>query len=403
MQLRMIIFATLALFAASSAEPIVGGKLEIDFTVKNNNNKLRNKTSPSYQILKDGYAPTIWIEGPYDPAVPCEIKNFERQNIKLTKSIVHFGKSHARVAPFAEKRNPWAYADYRTADYRAALITAGKYRHYSHDPMTWPDEAMDTGETFLAPIDSRRTETTNGAMFCDSTTSVIGHYPVGTLKGRKFLGTVSGVDGISSATVYADSADSSVSYQWDMTNDAGTPIEEGWYLVTVMLSAERFPRKMEGDTIVKGLEQVDLETCWDNALYDTLGHHRVTNLYHFTKDSSFTLVENKERKWKGDPYNYFSGAVTFRYSAPQITTVGSSEKNSRGSSIVNIGNHAIRVNGEITHGTPVQLFSVQGKKIAELQFSKNHDNKFGSGIKGGCYFVKYSSSGTTHSQRILVQ
>ena len=398
---KMLCACLLLVSNSLHSAPIVGGNLTIDFTVKNNNNALRNKTAPNYQILKDGYGPTIWIEGPYDPLEKTTFVGFERQNIKLTKSLVHFGISHERVAPFAEKRNPWAYADYRTADFRAALVTAGQYRYYSHDKMTWPTEAQPASQTFLAPVDARRADQTNGSMFCDSTTSVIGHYPVSTLGGRKFLGDISGVDGISSATIYADSTDSSVSYQWDMTDNAGNPIQEGWYLVTVMLSSERFPRKMEGDTVVRGRDQVDLETAWDDPQYDTLGHHRVVNLYHFTSTNSFTVADNKERKWKRDPYNYFSGPVTLTYTAPNTPiSPRSTHAPARGSTVF-VGNQPFVLGAEILDGSTVEIYSVRGTRAASFAYTKGGLNRVAAPLAPGFYTIRYRSQDGGVAERIV--
>jgi hypothetical protein len=122
------------------------------------------------------------------------------------------------------------------------------------------------------------------------------------------------VDGVASASVLGPAP---VTKTWDMRDRFGNLIEEGYYLVYVQLHAERIPQTLEQDTVVDGMVRVGIETCWDDPHYDTLGQHRVAGLFHF-KDSAFTHVEAREKKWAGDPYDYMDGPMTIRYEIPSV-------------------------------------------------------------------------------------
>jgi hypothetical protein len=118
-------------------------------------------------------------------------------------------------------------------------------------------------------------------------------------------------DGVSGATVYPGTP---VVHTWDMRGMDGDLIDEGHYLVYVQMSAERAPRDIENGVMSGGTVAVGIETCWDDPAYDNLGNHRVVELMEF-KDSSFTKVVAKERKYSGDQYEYMEGGMTFAYDA----------------------------------------------------------------------------------------
>ena len=95
-----LLFSTLVPETGRTATVPGGAELTISFEYKDNGNQLRSKGS-GYAIKEDGYAATIWIEGPYDPAVPCSVVSFERKNIQLTRVISYFayGNGSAGIGP----------------------------------------------------------------------------------------------------------------------------------------------------------------------------------------------------------------------------------------------------------------------------------------------------------------
>jgi len=71
-----MVFVLAAIEMPSSIPVQSGASLSINFKFKDNSNLLRNKqTNEGYEVLEDGYGATIWVEGPYDPAVPCKMKS----------------------------------------------------------------------------------------------------------------------------------------------------------------------------------------------------------------------------------------------------------------------------------------------------------------------------------------
>ena len=75
----------LAIYSIPAAPVPRSASLTITFSLKENGNRLRGKLPDSYAICEDGYAATIWVEGPYDPDVHCLMKDMERQNIIMTQ------------------------------------------------------------------------------------------------------------------------------------------------------------------------------------------------------------------------------------------------------------------------------------------------------------------------------
>ena len=188
----------LALAAVAATVP-EGSQLSISFRYRDNLNKLRNK-GPGYAIQEDGYAQTIWVEGPHHPDSACTIARFERQNIKLVKVITYFAYGHNRANDDAVP-NPWSRVDYNTPDFVAALISAGMYRY-----CPWSrTEGQSCTNGRVAPKDARRQDPTRGGMWRDKASVVC--YPVNPARGHYApLGDISAVtDGVSSATMYPGS------------------------------------------------------------------------------------------------------------------------------------------------------------------------------------------------------
>jgi hypothetical protein len=310
--LTILIFIS-GITLTNAAKVPAGANLKITFEYKENNNLLRNKGT-GYASQKDSYAATIWVEGPYDPGTPCQITNYERENIKLVKVITYMAygldRGDTAIVP-----NSWGYVDYNTPDFLAALVVAGKY-YYCSPP---PPETQRCATAVLAQINSQRQNRTTGGKYCDVSSTVC--YPMNPSIGWfQATGDVTYIpDGVSGATVFPGST---VVYNWDMKDYNDVLVDEGHYLVYVQMSAERSDRSIEADKLVSGKVVVGIETCWDDPTYDTRGQHRVVNLFQF-KDSAFTKTDYKERKWSGDTFNYLHGGMKFDYTTSSAVINGS--------------------------------------------------------------------------------
>jgi hypothetical protein len=247
--------------------------------------------------------------------------NNQRQNIRLVKVITYFSHGQDRLHT-AIKPNSWSYADYSAPDFLAALVVSGMYYYCPNWPVAEGDSCPNA---VLAPTNTQRQNPTAGGYNCPAvagqTTPVCRAIQGPTSVYYTKPGNITLVpDGVSGATVYPGTP---VNQTWNMRDRGGSLVEEGWYLVYVQMSAERFPRTMEygemdGST---GRVAVGMETCWDNPRYDTLGNHRVVRLLHF-RDSAFTHVVQRETKWKGDTFSYLEGSMTFTYTTSATMLFG---------------------------------------------------------------------------------
>lgn len=413
MHRRAICLALTAALTAATAAPVpTGSQLSITMQFKDNGNNLRGKTpGADYAILEDGYAPTIWVEGPYDPGTPCQMSGFERQNIAYVNTIVRFAEAHSRDGTEL-KENPWQFHDFDTPDYLAAVLTAGKY-HYCPDftDFTPSTESEPCPSPSLAPTDAVRQDPSKGGEWCAATGSVICDAFTTPWVGTSSLGDISRIpDGITSATIYPDSQ---VTFTWDMRDAAGTLIEEGHYLVYVMMSAERSPREIEGQLEVGGIRIVNLETCWDDSYYDDKGHHRVVNLFQF-KDSAFTVSDMNEKKYSGDQYDYLDTPIRFEYTVPATVVPGTGrsaapsgnavltfsmrEGTGRFQLVSTLTGNAVSRPGTFT------VYASTGRQVYSSSISQSGVATWeGLGTTpGGTYLAEASVGGQTYTQRILL-
>ncbi|MBD3239912.1 MAG: hypothetical protein GF331_04950 [Chitinivibrionales bacterium] len=365
-----------------------GSQLTISFEYKDNNNQLRNKTSPSYAITEDGYAATIWVEGPYDPAVPCEIVDFERQSIRLVRVITFFENSLPRsqdTLAHPIRRNTWNYHDYNTPDFLAAVMTAGMFHYCTAWPLV---EGAVCDDPILAPTDAQRQNTTTGGMHCLSTNPIVCRDHTTPWPGKTPIGDITQIpDGISGATVYPQTT---VTYTWDMRDHNGGLIEEGHYLVYVQMSAERFPREIEGEIESGGIHPVAMETCWDDSYYDDKGHHRVVNLFHITPDSGFVKDDANERQWSGDVYSYLEGSMHFEYAVPTAHRRG----------------FAPRKTGPNYGERRVDIYSANGRHVRRLASSSRRidwdgTSSTGQSVPAGVYYARVAGSAVAVELKVM--
>lgn len=220
------------------------------------------------------------------------------------------------------------------------------------------------------------------------------------------------VDGIASASKKADVP---VTYSWDMRNKDGNLIEEGHYLVYVQLHAERLPQTMEQDTIVNGKVKVGIETCWDAPAYDNIGQHRVTALLNF-KDSIFTRVFYKEKKWSGDNIDYLGGPLTMNYTVgtPPVKIRNETLKNDPSFSLnLKITPNPLTAGSkfrvtflgeEKNGGKPIQSrwFDVRGNLVWEQTLTDNRSAQFKNTLPTGLYTVRLKSGNKGITQKVLI-
>lgn len=166
-----------------------------------------------------------------------------------------------------------------------------------------------------------------------------------------------------------------------------------------------FQEVMEGNAIVNGMEQIDLETCWDDPFYDTLGHHRVVNLFKFTYDSSFTVSDANERQWKGDPYQYFKGPVEFKYDAgSRALQHTSNNKIQNRDNICYNGKGFIIPNG-MTGFNTINIYSVSGRLLfSELLDSEKQKVLVSKSLPKGKFVAEFmvGSFSTTMNYNLKV-
>jgi len=399
----------------SIAKPVPpAANLTISFKFKDNNNMLSGKQGPGYKILEDAYKETIWIEGPYNSDRTCQIIDFERQDIKLTKVITFWaeGAPGARNAP-----NGWNYIDYDTPNFVAALVVGNIF------PYCMPGEVFMAGCTNspLAPVNAQRQDPETGGMWCDSNSYIcLGE----TLEGGEWYTRMRGdltqiPDGISGVTVHPALDPEPVVRTWNMKDNAGNLIEEGYYLVWVQLSAHRIPSELDGfGDIVNGIDVKGMETCWDNVYYDTLGHHRVVKLFNF-KDSAFMVADTNEKQYNEDPYQYLDGPITFTYSTTE-SSIGwnNSKSNSQNSKLKIFPNPSQGgqwINFELIEIPKFQkrfkleIFNIKGQLVQSVNLNKfgkakiklNHSSKVK--LNSGVYLVKIDLGHWSIQQKIFIQ
>jgi hypothetical protein len=262
----------------------------------------------------------------------------------------------------------------------------------------------------LSPVNSQRKDPTKyGKTFC-SATSVMqsdAQFWCPNLEDATRI-----PDGISGATVYPGSTDVHI---WNMTDTGGNRIEEGYYLVNAVFTAERAPRTMEGDTMLNNVAVVNLETCWDDPYFDTLGHHRVVNLFHF-KDSSFVKVDSDEKKWKGDPFDYLGGPVTFNYKAgttvesglirePGVFTLRAFPNPFRQSIQFRIN---LLVSSKGCPGCMLKIYDIRGNLIRQFPIAEsgtltwNRQDESGNVAAKGLYILQVKTGTGIRTARIIL-
>lgn len=163
-------------FIALAVKVPSGSKLTISFKYKDNDGctKYPNCINPN-MYPEDFYGETIWIEGPYDPNKPCQIIDFERQNVKLSKIITFWGfgtYQNGRIIKYGF--SSWNWPDYNTPDLYAAVITAGMYRYClgGYNEASLGGDGLCKTTPLLAPINAQRQNPVTGGLFCGSNSVV---------------------------------------------------------------------------------------------------------------------------------------------------------------------------------------------------------------------------------------
>ncbi len=359
--LTIALFTLTLNFNIHSAPVPNGSQLDISFKFMDWNDELRD------QGKGDCYGVTAWVEGPYDPSTPCQIINYQRQNINLVKVLEKLAtiKTFPEVIP---DNGSWGYPDYNTSDFTAAIVTAGMFYRNTM-----------TAEVETTPIPANSTrQDPDSSGYWKNLSSKVADYVNNTW--WNFAGDTREIpDGVSSATYYGK-INPNVNINWDMRNYNGNLIEEGYYLVYVQLSAERYLRSPEYHMLFNGVNMIDQETCWDDPAYDTVGHHRVVNLFHF-KDSSFTLVDSNEKSYIRDVFNkpglthynqkayYMDGAMDISY---QIPASINAYKTSKTSAKITVAPNPFNPSTYIYYNLPekqkanLSIYSIDGKLVKTI-------------------------------------
>jgi len=416
-KLLLIFASTLLIFSFTySATVPDGSELTISFNFKDNNNLLA-EGKPTIYVQSDAYKEFIWIEGPYTSNRDCQIIDFERQNIKLTK-IITFYESENTGGGHKAITNPWLLTDVDTPNFAAALITAGIF------PMCDLGVAQawlsGCGAFSFAPIDAKRMDNT-GSFFCSEDTTQAYVCWINEVGTRRYRGDLTNIpDGVSGTTVYGDSANSNRVNKWNMKDIDGNLIEEGYYLVWVQLAAMRYPLYWDqpGNYLVSGVDQVASEICWDDPYYDTLGHHRVVNLFHF-KDSAFTKTDQNEKKWTGDQYDYMDGSMTFEYTVSPVSIGGKNVRLNNANSDLKIFpnpaekgkviNFEMANPGNIGTNKRVGIYNLKGQLIHSLTLDQTGKGKMKLQRTGsakfisGVYVAKFKTGGKQYQTKFLIR
>lgn len=199
-------------------------ELEVSFRLKDlsQSDPIRGE----FETGSNNYGVDIWIEGPLSPGETCVFSGGERQGIKYADTIVHYkGSKTGHITP-------WADVDYRSPDFLAALVTAGRLPNYaaSSDRRT-DDGAPNAG--FGSPVNIGEAE-------------------------------VDAIDGVTAATIKNGETHS---YTWRQSESTRPPLAQGEYLVHIVLNLDR-----SGTWLADN----DVETCWLDPEFAAQGMHRVT-------------------------------------------------------------------------------------------------------------------------------
>jgi len=236
----------------------------------------------------------IWIEGPYAAGEGCIFNDTtkQREDTRYVATISHGICSACDLqVPTVPCSGWWNDSNYRSPNYMAALIEAGQWTN-PIDPEgagSWPIATNvqrrdpGTGEQWPPGVDN---QTSHQPLHPEL------HFPWQTTWGewmtRMRTTQQPYVDGLTEATI--DSGQDPVTgpplgqwqlaktYEWDLTDHAGMPVDPGRYLINITIHLDR-ARKSTGDLIHHpNFLLMDRETCWDDPAHDDMGQHRAQGL-----------------------------------------------------------------------------------------------------------------------------
>ena len=230
----------------------------------------------------------IWVEGPYTGGEGCIFNDAtkQREGTRYVATVVH------GVDPIACTTDPvcdewcpcsgwWDFSNYRSTNYLAALIEFGQWAG-SANPIVTDVQRRDpaNGEQWPCGLDASNNPLHPEITYRDNT-------PYGPCCRYK-MAQLPYVDGMTEPTI--DSGQDPVTgpplgqwsttrtYEWDLTDYAGMPVDPGVYLINIIVHIDR-ARKSTGDLVHHpNFLLMDRETCWDNPAHDDMGQHRAEGM-----------------------------------------------------------------------------------------------------------------------------
>ncbi|MFC1654599.1 Ig-like domain-containing protein, partial [Myxococcota bacterium] len=231
----------------------------------------------------------IWVEGPYTAGEGCIFNDAtkQREDTRYVATIVHgVDDTACNIDPVCDEWCPcsgwWDLSNYRGANYLAALIEFSQWAGSTHslNPGAQRRDPA-TGEQWPCVLDASNNPVHPEITYRDTT-------PFNTACCRYKMAQVPYVDGMTEATI--DSGQDPVTgpplgqwsttrtYEWDLTDYAGMPVDPGLYLINIIVHMDR-GRQSTGDLVhFPNFLLMDRETCWDNPAHDDMGQHRAEGM-----------------------------------------------------------------------------------------------------------------------------
>jgi hypothetical protein len=194
--------------------------------------------SGSFDTGANHYSIDAWLEGPLDAGESCAYDSgaFERRSTKLAATLTHYRGTKAG------HENPFSDADYRAADYLAALISAGALAGVGLGP------GMDRRDGAGHQSTAVSNALTLAAV--DAIDATCGGVPALTLDGCTGATRVAGLEELLFEPIDPD----------------GQRLRQGDYLLHVAIGLDRDPGWVGAN---------DFETCWGDAAFTAEGGHRI--------------------------------------------------------------------------------------------------------------------------------
>jgi hypothetical protein len=272
----------------------------------------------------------IWVEGPYAAGEGCTFNNTtkQREDTRYVATISH-GFCHNCIpqTPGPPCSGWWNDSNYRAPNYLAALIEFGQWTN-PYEP--------ELGGSWPVATDAQRRDPGTGEQWPPGVNNQSSHQPLhpelhfpwqtpwSEWLTRMRMTQQPYIDGLTEATI--DSGQDPVTgpplgqwqstktYEWDMTDHAGLPVDPGLYLINITIHLDR-ARKSVGDLVHHAnFLLMDRETCWDDPAHDDMGQHRAVGMIQI--GGGVTEIYLKEKSYaefvdacQGTDGHQYSGLV----------------------------------------------------------------------------------------------